>query len=594
MSKLSVEAVSWGVHERRAEQLRLLIDPTILKIIQNMAFDVPHLHADGFPIVGPYWDTMYSMQLIDPDSPGFSLDEIASFVLTLQRWKHKGSPSQKPRLKVREWKRLFKCAREECTSADGMAGSGTGKKRICKKCTRRAHYKALDQFNKEAIAYNRMDSAVLVPIQEWQEYKLRATGQYETFKQMMITMEEVLLPMQEQGIKVDGAVRAQFQSELGTEAMQCRSEWKLLTGGVNPQSTLQMRKLVYETWNCPIQYKWDKKTKSRKIALDNAAIESIIMEETVTSVAAAPKLRLLQKLKKAEKWYATYTKIGDRIFPRYGPAKKDDAKSGGRYGGMAATGRIIAKGGDNLDGTKTPPIQQFPEAMKKLIIPDRDVLIALDSIQQELRICAYMSNCTKLIKMIEQGADIHAYNAEKFKCDRTRAKNMFYGAIFGARGRALVHELVARGFRISVQEADEFIANVRAEYPEIFKWHPTLITQVDRLHYVCDAFGGRRYFYTRIRRLNEILNFPIQATGARVQWMQLPSIQRTARSSDAALSILQFDSVVLDCKRDKAADLAAQVKKIMEQPYPQVHPDFWCPVDIKMGPSWGELEQVQL
>jgi DNA polymerase I-like protein with 3'-5' exonuclease and polymerase domains len=588
---------------RDAQKELLTGDAT--KIIQNMAFDVPHLHADGFPITGPYWDTMYAAQLIDPDSPGFSLEEMASFILELERWKHKGNPTSKPRLKIKQWKKPFACARykergvsiggRRCKSKDKpvTSGSGVGKARICDRCTRDDFYHTLHEWEQTAIEYNRMDAGVLIPIQEWQRYRLNSTGMGGLFQQMMHTLETVLIPMQQRGIRVDKKVRAEWTKTFESKVTACKAEWCKVTENVNHRSPKQMRELVYEKWGLPKQYKWDRKTKSRKLALDNEAIENLLVDDTPASLLHAKDLKLLQEYKKAQKWLETYIKIGDRIYPRYGPAKKDDQKGkGGRYGGMAATGRIIAKGGDNLDGSKTPPIQQFPEEMKKLILPDREVFISWDYAQQELRICAYMSECAKLTAMIEEGADIHAYNAEKFKCDRTRAKNMFYRAIFGAKGRALVRELRAKGFALTVEEADDFILQVRREYPEIFKWHDKLLAMADRQHYVEDAFGGRRYFYTREKRVNEILNYPIQATGARLQWVQLPDIKRACERAGGFLSILQFDSVVADADRRVAPELITQVKDIMQRRFPRVHPDFYCPVDVKMGPSWGDMERV--
>ena len=402
-------------------------------------------------------------------------------------------------------------------------------------------------------------------------------------------MRDVLLPMQIIGLRVDQAERTATIERLKTEEARAQMAWDAVSGATNPRSYPQMRALLYEKWGLPVQWRREKGHNDR-ISTDNEAIETLLHETNDLSISEG--LKILQILKRVQHWRTTYAEIGDRIYPRYGPAKKDDA-DGKRYAGMAATLRIIAKGGWNPDGTKTPPIQQYPQEMKAVIVPDRGAFATLDWKQQELRILAYMSGDANLIHHIERSIDVFAELEEILKCDRTRAKNVFYGGVaYGGSAETVARELRRHGYAVTNAEVAAQITRCIALFPGVPRWHNRLLDSATSRRYIEGPGGGRRYIYSREKRYNEILNWPIQYAGAYMLWSRLSEFRESIRTHGGDLAILQHDSITADFPPERALEGATALRLIMERSYPAIHPNFMCPVTVKIGPNWRDTKEV--
>ena len=202
--------------------------------------------------------------------------------------------------------------------------------------------------------YNRQDSAVLSIIIPEQRRQLKENGMLPLFDNMMLTMEKALIPMEMSGIKVDPIARNSARSEFDRLRLIGLREWEFdpITTGTNPLSPADMFKLIYGKLNLPKQYNSD-----GRLTADAEAINEI----TKGLLETDPRMDILRRLKSIKrntKWGETYTRISDRIYPRYAPGGKDDSDNGGRFGRVAATGRLIAKGDKNTGTTPLQTIQK--------------------------------------------------------------------------------------------------------------------------------------------------------------------------------------------------------------------------------------------
>ena len=545
-----------------------------LKISHNGMFDWLRLQKAGVRLKGPLWCTMIAQQVVDSDAPAYDLESVASYWLDMARWKHKGAPKYKPRqIKKRDWKRPFSCA-----TCGGQALSGTGKQttRICEGCTDMAFRSRLRQYELDAIGYNRMDAQVLIPIQAEQEHSLRKNGQIELFRGMMLVLEDVLLPLQARGLKIDIKTRESSQILYSRRASEASTTWKHITDNVNPSSVPQLKNLLYDRWNLPVQYDNDRPTTNNEALLALKEIASGRPKKALTALAT---------YRTSKKWHTTYTKIGDRIYPAYGPATKDRSEGGKRYGAIAATGRIIAKG--DLS-TKTPPLQQVPKELRHLIVPEKgNRFIGADYKSQELKL---ITAHTKCVYLAEKGSGLFDALSTRYGCPRVNAKNLFYGLwAYGGSARAGQRALRQKGINISIGECEAFIRDGHHRVPEIFAWHNHVLEMATRDGSLRNSFGRIRRFKDLSKQRNEALNYLIQSDAADMQWHILRPIELQLRKLGGFTSILLHDGFTWEVPQGMVEKAKVVIKGGMERPFDNIAKGFSCGVELMVGTNWKEV-----
>jgi len=559
--------------QKQAE--RLLASPHSLKIIHNGPFDIPRLEANGFRVKGPLWDTLLAAQRVDPEAGEYSLNAVSSYHIDMERWKHLPGRCPKP-TKRKEWKTSFVCSVCKNTAT---TGSGVKDQKLCEECTRISDEEAVREWERAQLLYNQRDTAVLIPIQAAQESILKRTGQLVRFQHLMHVVRHHLIPCQIRGLRIDDDAKKECRADLESRQAQAIAKWAAIAGDVNPGSIPQLREFLYTTLGAPVQL-----TKDGRLSTDSEALHELLAESDDERVQVA--VKTLLELRRTSKWINTYTNLGDRIYPAYGPVSKD---TGGQM--VAHTGRILAKGSINPDGSKTPPIQQIPEELRHMVIPEDGMLfVGADYSSQELRIVAWKSGCKRLIRQILNGEDIHAQNCVAFGCDRTRAKNIFYAWIFGGTAKSAQRALKMQGIVMQEATLRTYFATLHQLYPEIPEYHQKLLEEARTFGYIKTSWGSRRYTRDVKKLRNEILNYPIQGDGAEIGWEIIPLTDECAADYGGYISILLHDGFYWQIPADKVDAFVVDVRKIMEQEWPQIAPGFSIPVDIKTGPNWRDLK----
>lgn len=550
-SRSGEQATSLRWTPSAVETTRRALSSTATKLVFNGNFDIPRLRKAGVEVRAPIFDLLWAAQLIDPDAPGYSLNEVAAFYLNIERWKHKGNPGSR-----------------------GL------------KAQSMEEYRARE---KEEEHYNRTDAFVLLPLYAIFKGELERTGMAPLFDRTMRCLP-TLIDMYERGLRIDPVARDEMKAWYTKRQKWAEERWARETGGLKPRSPKVMSYL-YDTLGLPEQVKVEGGKRTDKRTADAEAVERLLM--VAPDRRTRKILQALLRCRHYPKFVATYLETLDEIHPSYAPATKDDSP-GKRFSVSAATGRIIAKGQKAWKGTPgTPPIQQLPKPVRRMVVPPRGHLfLAGDYDSQELRLIAWVSGDASLKAAIEQG-DIHAKNAAALRCDRTRAKNAFYGWAYGASARALVRAFASAGFHLKVEEAAAMLARLSSLYPGVPRWHREVFNLARSQGYLANGWGRRRYFHDPDAAFNEIVNFGIQSSGAEMGWDILLPLDALAAEYDGHLAILVHDEFVISVPKRAVVEVAPKFKAIMEQEFPNVSPGFRCPISLKVGASWGTMKAVE-
>jgi DNA polymerase-1 len=263
---------------------------------------------------------------------------------------------------------------------------------------------------------------------------------------------------------------------------------------------------------------------------------------------------------------------------------------------VAATGRL-----SSMD----PNLQNIPirtelgRKIRDAFVPEKgNVFVSADYSQFELRLAAVLSGDEKMINDFNSGTDIHAKTAsdvyhvpidEVTKEQRRRAKVVNFGVLYGMSQHGL-----AAAANMSFAEAQHFIDEYFRVRPEVKKYIAATIKKAHDEGFVETLFGRRRptpdvkssNFVVRSAAERAAANMPIQGTEADL--MKLAMIKVDERLEGRGEQVLQIhDSILIECKKEQAEELAQMLVETMEQIYPEL--GVRLQVDVHTGENWGEV-----
>merc|ERR1711933_639626 len=115
----------------------------------------------------------------------------------------------------------------------------------------------------------------------------------------------------------------------------------------------------------------------------------------------------------------------------------------------------------------------------------------------ELRILAHFANDTKMIDAVKSGLDVMKDVASSITNkgydevtdeERSRAKAVVYGMLYGQHYHSLAHQL-----EISPQEAKKFYDGFLAKYPASDQFLKNIVKECREKQYITTLLGRRRY-----------------------------------------------------------------------------------------------------
>jgi DNA polymerase-1 len=261
-------------------------------------------------------------------------------------------------------------------------------------------------------------------------------------------------------------------------------------------------------------------------------------------------------------------------------------------------------------GSEAPGSQNWPKADKKkgrpnlrsqVIAPPGRALVAFDAAQLEARIIALLSADPFLLDIFNNKKDIHSEFArivwpdfdarpvDERKVLRDMIKRPEYGAFYGGAVDTLWKAVVRDYPNVTISMIGKMVATMKTKMPAVTAWHQRMMRVADEVGEVRSALlGRRRCFPLKQFDLSEVVNFPVQSTGADIINLGLMDIM--PRLPEDAFPILQIhDAVVFECDEDDQ-DL---VKKLViesftrDVTYEGTTVNF--PVDARAGKSWAEV-----
>jgi DNA polymerase-1 len=414
----------------------LLEDPSILKVGQNIKYDMAVLRRYGIEI-GPVDDTMLLSFVLDAGKHNHGMDELAELYLG-----------------------------QKTIKFSDVAGSGAKQVSFDKVPIDKARDYAAEDAD--------------VTMQLWAQFKPRLAtdrmvGVYETIERPLIA---VLLGMEQAGIKVDAPQLKRLSAEFEKRMAELEREIHDVAGRpFNVGSPKQLGEILFDEQKLP----GGRRNKNGSWATDVSILEDLAAQGHALPVKIMEH-RQIAKLK------GTYT---DAL------VRELDARTGRVHTSYqmtgAATGRL-ASTDPNLQNipVRTEEGRKIREAF---IAEQGHKLLSADYSQIELRLLAHVADITSLKEAFARGDDIHAITASEMfgvpvkgmdPLVRRRAKAINFGIIYGISAFGLANQL-----GIGQPEAREYIGRYFQRYPGIRDYMETTKTYARKHGYVKTPFGRK-------------------------------------------------------------------------------------------------------
>jgi len=520
----------------------VLEDENILKIGQNLKYDILVLKKYGIEVKGKIFDTMVAHHLALPGLKS-SMDFMAETYLGY-------SP-----VKIEDL--------------------------IGKKGKNQISFRQVEI--EQAKEYAAEDADITLQLKYFLEPKLKESGLEDLFYQTEMPLLLVLAEMEATGVKLDVAELNAFAIKLNDRIAILEKEIIEIAGmDFNIGSPKQVGEVLFEHLKVDSKAK---KTKSGQYSTN---------EETLTKLKGKheiiDKILEYRGLKKLVSTYVealpalVHEKTG-KIHTTYNQA-------------MVVTGRLSST---NPNLQNIPIRDEDGRGIRKAFITsdDNHVFLSADYSQVELRLMAHLSQDEHLLRAFNNGEDIHAATAAKiYKVPleevtsdmRRKAKTANFGIIYGISAFGLAERL-----NISRSEAKELIDGYFENFPQVKTYMDKSIEVAREKGYVQTVFGRKRNLpdinsrngVVRGMAERNAINAPIQGTAADIIKMAMVNIQKEFDHQELkSKMILQVhDELNFDVERSELDLVKDIVKKGMENACKLTVP---LSVDMGVGSNWHE------
>ena len=443
-------------------------DPKILKIGQNMKYDLEVLSNYGVILDGPMFDTMIAHYLIQPELR-HNMDFMAEIYLHYQT------------IHIEEL----------------IGPKGKGQKNM------------RDLAPAQVYEYAAEDADVTLRLKNVLEEELKKQGLEELFYNIEMPLMPVLAQIELNGVCLDTASLKETSTVLTNRMKEIEQRIYQLAGmEFNIASPKQVGEVLFDKMKIVEKAK---KTKTGQYVTSEEVLQSLKGKNEI--VADILEHRGLKKL------LGTYVDALPKLVnTRTGHIHTSFNQT------VTATGRLSSSD-PNLQNI--PVRGEDGKEIRKAFVPEPGCLFfSADYSQIELRVMAHLSGDDNMIEAFREGYDIHAATAAKiYKEDiadvtrdqRTKAKRANFGIIYGITVFGLAERL-----DISRDEAKQLIEGYFQNFPKVHEYMEKSKEIARQKGYVETLFGRRRYLpdinsrNATVRGFAErnAINAPIQGTAA--------------------------------------------------------------------------------
>ena len=550
-------ALSWEVHKGYyilfpedfdlAGQWLSVLKPffestTILKIGQNLKYDLKVLTNYGIEVCGQLFDTMIAHYLLNPDMR-HNMDLLSEAYLGY-------TP----------------------IAIDTLIGK-KGKGQL----TMRA---VPAELQKE---YAVEDTDVTLQLKHTFLPLLEKDQMVKLFTEVEAPLVKVLAQMEYEGIRLDTHFLGELSKEINTDLIALQTTIFDQAGeSFNLSSPKQLGDILFEKLKLLSK---PKKTKTGQYATSEEVLSQLASEHPI--VANVLEFRALQKLQ------STYIEALPReVNSRTGRVHTTFMQA------VTATGRLSS----NQPNLQNIPIRTpRGSQIRKAFVPRNEdyTLLSADYSQIELRIIAALSEEDHMIEAFLQGQDIHRSTAAKVfavpieevtKEQRSHAKTVNFGIIYGVSAIGLSQQT-----SLTRSQSKELIDTYYQTYPKLKGYIEKQIAFAREHGYVETILGRRRYLpdvYSRnqvVRGAAErnAVNAPIQGSAADIIKIAMVRIaQRLEREHLSTRMLLQVhDELLFDVPKPELEVVTPLIREEMQQAYKLSVPLI---VEIGTGNNWLE------
>lgn len=498
----------------------LLADPTVLKIGQNLKYDMIVLAQHGLTIA-PYDDTMLLSYVLDGGKHGHGMDELAD--------RHLG-----------------------ITTISYEEVCGKGKKQIS----------FAEVPLEKALAYAAEDADVTLRLYHLLKARLLIERQVHLYETIERPLPAVISAMEQEGAMLDRNRLKELSADFGARMAVLESQIHAAAGEVfNIASPKQLGDILFGKLGLTDQGKTSK--------TENFSTASDVLEGLR---AAHPVPGLVLDYRQLAKLKSTYADaLLEQINPRTGRVHTSYALA------TTTTGRLSSSD-PNLQNIpiRTEEGRKIREAF---VAPAGSKLISIDYSQIELRLLAEVAGIDALKEAFAAGVDIHALTASQVfevpletmdKETRRKAKAINFGIIYGMSAFGL-----AQNIGVSQGQAQAFIRAYFERYPGIRAYMDRMKALAKEQQFVTTLFGRRCWVPTILdknaaRRAfaeRQAINAPLQGTAADIMKRAMIQVSKVlAETKLPAKPLLTVhDELVFEVPDAHVDDAIATLRPVMEQ-----------------------------
>lgn len=516
--------------------------PSILKIGQNVKYDINVLNWYNVKVCEPLFDTMLAHYLIQPEMR-HNMNVLAETYL-------KYSPVS-------------------IETLIGKKGKGQGSMRDV----------PLDQITEYAVE----DADVTLQLKHTFAPKLKDSPAGKLFEEVEVPLIPVLSAMEREGIKLDTVVLAEFSKTLEDDIKRLEEEIQTLAGTrFNVASPRQVGDILFDVLKIAEK---PKKTKTGQYATSEDVLAKLSGKHLIVD-----KILDHREICKLKGTYVDALPL--MVNPRTGRLHTTFNQV------VAVTGRLSS---DNPNLQNIPIRTTRGREVRKAFVPrdENHTLLSADYSQIELRLMAELSKDPGLVSAFNSGQDIHAATAAKVYGIpleevsgemRRKAKMVNFGIIYGISAFGLSERL-----NIPRREAADIIQEYFRQYPGIKDYMDDAVARARKQGYVETMLGRRRY----LRDINSAnmtvrgfaernaINAPIQGSAAdmiKVAMIRLyhEICERKLRSR---MLLQVHDELVFDVPHDEVEIIRPLIIEKMQNAIPMSVPVL---VESGTGNNWLE------
>jgi len=509
----------------------------ILKIGQNIKYDLLILKNYNVRIAGPFFDTMLAHYLIEPDMR-HNMDVLAETYLHY-------SP---------------------VPITDLIGPKGKNQKTMA------------DLDPARVSDYACEDADVTLQLRYVFEPMLKDLGLLGLLNDVENPLVPVLADIEHEGVRIDSGAMNEYSAELQGYVQELETQiFKEAGQEFNIGSPKQLGEVLFDKMQ--VGAGKIKKTKTGQYATG---------EEILSQLAGDyPIAGLILEYRQLTKLRSTYVEALPQLVCTDGRVHTTFNQA------VTATGRLSST---NPNLQNIPIRTEKGREIRKAFVPrdENHILLAADYSQVELRIMADFSGDATMIEAFRLGQDVHRSTASKVfhvpleEVDsemRRKAKTVNFGIIYGISAFGL-----AQRIGISRKEATDIIETYFQEFPSVKQFMDDSINRARELEYAETLLKRRRYLRdinsrnATLRGYTErnAINAPIQGTAADIIKMAMINIHDWLEKERLGTKmILQVhDELVFDAVREEVEYVTPKIRELMTTALLLPH---GVPLEVEVG-----------